>query len=554
VALSTPLTSPELAASFRAAGYWRDVTIYERFRSAAEANSTKIAIVDGNRRISYAELLTTVQNVASNLLDLGVPPGGVVAMQSRNAAELAIFHLAAHRIGRLYMPLHDSWRELELLHLLRQSRAGVLVIPGVYRGFDYAAMIWAIREQLPNLHHIFTLDGRHADLPSFASLMMPGRRSVAALNAELPDPDAPATIMLSGGTTSLSKMSRFSSNNLLNMLNCYAESVEYSSSDVSAAIAPAGTGATGYIYPILTPLIYGGTSVILRRWSDPAEAIDLILGERCSHATGIPAQLTMLVPHLETRVPADFDAFRVFTNAGASLPYDTAVKIEKLMGCAVQSIYGSTDGGTPTMTRLDDPQEKRLSSVGRIVRGCDCELWNAAGERTSGGERGEIVWRGPDKSWGYLADEAATHAAFSADGFYRSGDLGEFDADGYLRIVGRIKDMILRGGRNISPRTIEEALIKHPAVLQVAVAAMPDPILGERACAFVCLRNGASLDFNEMNEFLTEAKLAIWQLPERLEILAELPLSTGGKVAKRQLTQFVTDKLEGERTDQLSDR
>jgi non-ribosomal peptide synthetase component E (peptide arylation enzyme) len=548
MALATPLTSPELAARFRASGYWRDVTIYERFRRTAEANLTKVAIVDGNRRISYAELLRAVHNVAGNLLDLGVPRGGVVAIQSRNAAELAIFHLAAHRIGRLYMPLHDSWRELELVHLLRQSQASALVIPGVYRGFDYAAMIWAIREQLPSLHHIFTLDGRDADLPSFDTLMMPGRRSVEMLDAELPDPDAPATTMLSGGTTSLSKISRFSSNNLLNMLDCYAESVKYVSTDVSAAIAPAGTGATGYIYPILTPLIYGGTSVILRRWSDPVEAIDLIVGERCTQATGIPAQLTMLIPHLESRPPAAFDAFRVFTNAGAPLAYDTAVKIESLMGCAVQSIYGSTDGGTPTMTRINDPQDKRLSSVGRTVRGCDCELWDAYGKRISTGERGEIVWRGPDKSWGYLADDVATQAAFSTDGFYRSGDLGEFDAGGYLRIVGRIKDMILRGGRNISPRSIEEALIKHPAVLQVAVAAMPDPILGERACAFVCLRRGARLDFDEMNRFLAEAKLAIWQLPERLEILHELPLSTGGKVAKAQLTRLVTENLNAERS------
>jgi non-ribosomal peptide synthetase component E (peptide arylation enzyme) len=253
-----------------------------------------------------------------------------------------------------------------------------------------------------------------------------------------------------------------------------------------------------------------------------------------------------MVPGLEKCRPSDFAGFKVFTNAGAPLSYETAVKIESLMGCRIHTLYGATDAGTPTMTDVQDPDEKRLTTVGRVQRGTDCQLWDPQGKPVPVGESGEVVWRGADKSYGYLGDDAATKAAFTPDGYYKSGDLGQFDEQGYLRIVGRIKDMILRGGRNVSPRTCEDPLMKHPSVLEVAVAAMPDPILGERACAFVMLRQGAQLTFDEMIRFLTEQRLAVWQMPERLEIVEDMPRSTGGKIAKAKLTEYVTEKLRAE--------
>jgi non-ribosomal peptide synthetase component E (peptide arylation enzyme) len=190
--------------------------------------------------------------------------------------------------------------------------------------------------------------------------------------------------------------------------------------------------------------------------------------------------------------------------------------------------------------------------VGRVVSGCECEIRDADGKPLPAGQPGEVVWRGADKSWGYLGDDDETAATFTRDGFYKSGDVGVFDEDGYLRIVGRIKDMILRGGRNISPRTIEDLLIQHPAVVEVAVAAMPDPTLGERACAFVMLRPGARLAFEEMVAFLKEQEIAIWQLPERLEIVSDFPRGAGGKIVKKQLTAMVTEKLEAEKQSCVS--
>lgn len=546
MALTTPLTSPERAARYRAQGYWKDATIYERVHAAAQAQPDKVAIVDGERRITYAQLLSTVETIAGNLLDLGIPKGGIVALQSKNAAELPILHLAAQRIGRLYMPLHDSWRDIEVEHALKTAEVTTLLIPGVYRDFDHGAMVAGMLERLPRLKNVFVMDGKPGAFRDFADLLKPHGHSRAELDAERPDPDAPATLMLSGGTTSLSKISPWSSNNLLNSLDAYAESAGYTRDDTTAAIAPAGTGATGYIYGYLTPLLQGATSVILARWKDPQEAIDLIVQNHCTHAIGIPTQLTLMIPGLEQRTLSEFAGFKVFTNAGAALSFDTAEKIERLMGCKIQTIYGATDSGVPTMTSIHDSKDKRLSTAGKVVRGCECLLWDGAGKPVPQGESGEVVWRGPDKSYGYLGDEQATRSAFTADGYYKSGDLGQFDAEGYLRIVGRIKDMVLRGGRNVSPRTSEEPLMAHPAVLEVAVAGMPDPVLGERACAFVMLKPGQTLSFDEMKQFLIDNKLAIWQLPERLEIVDDMPRSTGGKIAKAKLTALVIEKLKAE--------
>jgi len=546
MALQTPLTPPELAAEYRRQGWWKDITVYERVKNAAQSVLNKVAIVDHNRNLTYQHVLNLVDTIAGNLLALGIPKGGVVSVQLKNSAELPIMHLAAQRIGRVYMPLHDSWRDVEVLHSLRLSKAHTLLIPGSYNNFNYIQMIEEIRGELPDLKNIYVLEGNAGQFKSFNDLLKPHSYTQEQLDAERPDADAPAMLMLSGGTTSLSKISIWSSNGLQNMLNVYMEQAGYTSSDRTAAIAPAGTGGTGYIYGFLSPLLVGATSVILPKWKDPNVAVDLIVENKCTHAIGIPTQLTLMIPSIEQRNTSDFNSLKIFSNAGAPLTYETAEKIEILMDCKIQTIYGATDAGTPTLTSTNDNREKRLTTAGKVVRGCDCQLWDSNGKPVPQGESGEVVWRGPDKSWPYLGDPESTKNAFTADGYYRSGDLGRFDDEGYLRIVGRIKDMILRGGRNISPRTIEEPLMKHPAVLEAAVASMPDKILGERACAFVMLKDGCSLTFDDVVKFLTEEKLAVWQLPERLEILDDMPKSTGGKIAKAKLTAIVTEKLKAE--------
>ena len=547
MSIALPLTSPEHAARYRKEGLWHDRTYYELFAESAARHPDKTAIVEGSRRITYAELSTTINNLAGNLLDLGLAPGDIVSLQTKNSSLMPIVHLACNRIGLLYMPLHDTWRDVEVKHLLNRARAKVLITPAEYRGFNHANMIASIRGELPALKHVFTIEGSAPGTRELAELLKPTKHSKAELDARRPDPDLPAHTMLSGGTTALSKISRFTCNDLMVMLDNFTRTAEFTENDIIAALAPAGTGATGYIFPILVPLLHGATSVILERWGgNVPEAVEMIRREKCTCSVAIPTQLTLMIPELEKYKPTDFPHYRLSYNAGAALPYDTGLKMEQLTNCVIQSMYGSTDGGVPTVTAVKDPKEKRLSTVGRVVPGCECELWGPDGKPVPKGEQGEVVWRGADKCYGYLGDDEQTAAHFTKDHFYKSGDLGQFDAEGYLRITGRVKDMILRGGRNISPLTIEEQLIKHPSVVDVAVTSMPDTSLGERACAFVILKKGAALAFEDAVEFLKSQHLAVWQLPERLELIDDFPRGPGGKVLKSALTKMVTAKLKAE--------
>ena len=545
--MELPLTSPEKARQYRAAGLWQDVTLSERFLAQADRFADKLAIVVDGRRATYRQLQRDVLSVANGLLAEGLEPGDVIAGQLPNSYEIPVLHLACNMVGMLYMPLHDSWRALEVGHLLAQAKVKVVISRHLYRDFDYVQMIRDLRPDLPDLKTHFVIGESAGDgIKPFEMLIAAeplGTKQIASLR---PDPDYPAALMLSGGTTAISKISRYSSNDLQAMLNAARDGARFVETDVAAALAPAGTGATGYVYPVLMPLLNGGTSVMLPHWSNPEDAADLMVRENCTYATAIPAQLIKLLPTFRSRPRDDFHNLRVITNAGAPLPYDAAREVEELTGAVIQSIYGATDAGTPTLTTADDPREKRLGTVGRIVPGCECEIRDSDGNALPAGTVGEVTWRGADKSWGYLGADDQTRSVFTQDHFYKSGDLGQFDEDGYLKIVGRIKDMILRGGRNVSPLLIEEALIKHADVQDVAVAAMPDPVLGERACAFVIARPGAGLELAGLLDFLRGEGLATWQLPERLELMQELPRSAGGKTLKRELTALVTEKLKAE--------
>jgi acyl-CoA synthetase (AMP-forming)/AMP-acid ligase II len=351
--------------------------------------------------------------------------------------------------------------------------------------------------------------------------------------------------MLSSGTTALPKISLYSSNNFHALANQTLDALRCQRDDIAAGLASCGTGAVGYIFPVMSPLLHGASSVLLEHW-DPAAGVDMLLKHRCTYAVAVPAQMTQMLPLLKTHSPLDFANFRAFFNGGAPLPHEVARQVEELMDCRVLCNYGSTDGGVCVTITWDDSREKRLSTVGRPGVEREVKLVDSNGNTVASGEQGEIYWRSPEKSYGYMNDEAATQVAFTEDRFYRSGDLGRLDEDGYLMVVGRVKDMILRGGRNMSPRIIEDTMIKHPAVLEVAVAAMPDPILGERACAFAVLKNGSKLEFDELIAFLKREKLSVWMLPERLEIMEDLPRSAGGKIAKNKLTAFISARLQEE--------
>lgn len=527
------------AREYREAGIWGDKTMPELFDQHVAAHPEKLAVIDGEVRWTYGELADLTQRGAQLLLNLGVRPGDPVAVQVPTCALLPLINLAANRIGAFMVAMPTRWRRAEVGSLLATIGAEVLISVACDRDIDVRALHEELRPELPDLREV--LYARTGSAGSFESRV----RATAPINPRTarelrPDPDQPAHVMCSSGTTGVPKAGLWSANDMIAFLvRQTAPALELNSDDVAGAIAPAGQGSTGYIFPILMPLLVGATSAMLEDWK-PQPALDLLARERCTYATAIPTQLVMLLDlDLEA---VDLSAFTRFNNAGAPLPPLVAEEIERRMGCRVQNVYGTTDGGVPTMTTIADSDWARWNTVGKVCTGEEIELRAPDGTVVASGETGEVFWRGANKTWGYLNQPDYDDTNWDPQGWYRSGDLGCFE-DGYLRIVGRAKDMILRGGMNVFPFEVETVLIKHPAVTAVAIIPVPDDRLGERACAVV-VPTGEPPTLKDLTNFLDTQGLAKFKFPEQIVLLDELPTNPGGKVDKGRLQQLVAEQTQ----------
>jgi non-ribosomal peptide synthetase component E (peptide arylation enzyme) len=523
------------AARFVADGLWGEQTFAEIVDGWAAAGGEKLAIADQTVRWSYAELRDISLRLASVFVDLGVQPGDPVVVQIPSSAWLPAVHLAANRVGAIFVPMSATWRHSEMSRLLPTVDPRVIILPRANNEFDHADVVSGLRHQLPSLAAVLMLDlagplPPDADDEAGVTALVAAAEPISAeeQSRRRTGPNAPSHVMCSSGTTGTPKASIWSDNNLLALLERqYASAIELVRSDKAAGLAPADTGSTGYGFPVVAPLLVGASGVLLEKWS-PAAALELIIQERCTVATAIPTQMVMLLDlDLEA---ADLSSFTRFHNAGAPLASHTAEAIETRMGCLVQTVYGATDGGIPTMTSITDPDDARRSSIGPGLPGEELRLVDSEGRDVAAGQPGELWWRGANKSYGYLNQPDYDELVWDQDGWYHSGDLGQVRDDGYVRIVGRTKDMILRGGTNIFPKEIEELLLQHPAVSAVAVVGVPDERLGEQAVAVVVAASGQTVTLTDLTSLLTEKGLAKVKLPEHLILVAELAVNTGAKV------------------------
>jgi non-ribosomal peptide synthetase component E (peptide arylation enzyme) len=541
------LHSDEQIRDFHADGRWGARLLVDHLDARANETPDKIAIVEDRRRLSYRDVVRMSENVAAGLLDLGIGRGDVVAIQAPNWAELPIVHFATDRIGAIFVPLSEGFRDQELRHLLRQSRARVIFCADALRGFWPRDLIEKLRGDLPDLRHVISLRASgDSTACTFESLAESGkwrheagRPLFASCRA---DADAPSHVMVSSGTTGLPRCSLFSDNNtIVKLLQQYVRAARVGSADVAAALAPAGTGATGYNYPILAMLLLGGTSVLLEHWNSNRldQALELIAANACTVAVVVPAQLARLVQAADLH-RYDLGPLRVVTNSGAKLPRSVAESVERLFGCTVQTIYGTSEAGATAMTRVDDTDAQRRNTVGQPLDGQEVRLLDAEGRDVSPGEVGEVCWRGANKSYGFLNDAEGTAKVWDADGLLHSGDLGRLEADGYLQIVGRKKDMIIRGGQNVNPGAIEDILIHHPGVAEVAVVAFEDAVLGERIAACVVAKSGHAPSLESLKSLVRDKGFAAWHQPELLVPMNELPRNAGGKIDKTSLSRTAT--------------
>lgn len=533
-----PLTA-ELRERTRKEGAWFPSSFAELFDRNAAAHPDKPAVGDQTVSYSYQELAHLTRRVALGLSEVGVRAGDVVAVQSPNRVWLPVLHLACNRLGAIFLPLSEGWRRTEIEYLLKLSGArAVCVPPKGKKDFDYRAVIDEIRTGIPTLEIVISLAG-DAESPTLPELAdTEGDASVLSGIG----PEEWSFCLVSSGTTSMPKISKWTDIGLnAKLLGTFAKRINLTDEDTALSLAPASMGSTGYVYPVLAPLLVGATSVIMERWV-PEDSLALIEKTGATYASVVPTQMVQMLRSPEMK-RYDLSSFTRFFTAGAPLPVEVARRIEEEMRCRITSLYGSTDGGACAMTSLDDPDEKRHTTVGRRVQGMEVRVVDAmADEELPHGEPGEVAYRGITKTLGYVNQPEREEEMF-VDGWYRSGDMGVLDSDGYLSILGRTTDMIIRGGQNISPREIEEVLSHYPKVAEVAVVGMPDEVMGERVCAFVApAADSEEPTLQELTEFIVSHNVAKWKLPERLEIIDSLPLNTGNKVDKDSLRQLAAEK------------
>ena len=540
---------PEFAARYRGKGYWKGRTLGECFDAWTARFGARTAIVAGTERVSYAELGRRVDRAAAALAALGLRPRDRVLMQLHNAPEFLYVTFALFKIGALPVMALPAHRETEIRHLLAFSEAVAYCAPAELRGFDYVAMIRALAPHAPSLRHVLVSGEAPPGTVSIDAVVRgaagaPGSVPDGALGELRPAASDVALFMVSGGTTGLPKLIPRTHDDYAYIVDLAAEASGLGPESVYLIALP-----ISHNFSFGTPGALGalsrGATVVLAPSPNPETAFALIERERVTNTAAVPAVLIQwLASPLRER--HDLRSLKVVQVGGSRLNPELAQRVKPLLGATVQQVYGMAEG-LNNYTRLDDPEEVIFNTQGRPLSPDDeVRVVGGDGRPVAPGERGELVTRGPYTIRGYYKAPEHNAASFTPDGFYRTGDLVRVTPSGNFSVEGRVKDLINRGGEKISAEEVENAVLGHPAVQNVAVVAMPHPVLGEAVCAYVIARPGAPLTLEALRAFLERAGIARFKVPERLEIVDRFPLTSVGKISKKDLRAEIAARLRAE--------
>ena len=466
--------------------------------------------------------------VASGLRALGVERGDVVAVQLPNWWEFAAVHLACGRIGAAFCPLMPILRERELLFILGLCEAKVFVVPKLFRGHDFAAMARGMRPKLPKLQQVVVVD--EDGLDGFEPCLLNGGPPIgapAAGGARGLRPDEMAVLMFTSGTTGEPKGVMHSSNSLVAAANSITDRLKLRQDDVVLVAAPL-PHMLGFAASWLLALRLGATTVLQDVW-EAKRGISLMQAEGVTYTAGSTPFLND-VCEFSAATGVKSKSFRAFMCAGAPIPPALVERALAEMNLKVSSAWGMTEIIAGTMTEPVHASDKSSKSDGRAMDGMEVCVVDLAGKRLPAGVAGRLLVRGAQRAMGYY--KRPNLMVLDDDGWLDSGDLAYMDTEGYIRITGRTKDVLVRGGENVPVVEIENLLYKHPAVAGVAIVGFPDRRLGERACAFIVTRPGKTIDLPEVHRYLAETKTAKQYWPERVELVSALPVTPTGKVQK----------------------
>jgi 2,3-dihydroxybenzoate-AMP ligase len=531
----------EFAERYIRTGIWRRETISQAIAKAALDRADSIAVADPARSLTYSQFLAEAGNLAALLSRCGIERADRVVVQLPNSVEFATLTLACLEIGALPIMALPALRKAELEYLVSFSEAKAIAIAPEYRGFDHAALARELKARLPALKCIISTapaDG--------CVCMREDAGSKHSIGSSTHNPFDVALFLLSGGTTGMPKLvPRAHCEYLYNARESAVVCGLNSESRILIAL-PAGHNFPLACAGLLGALLSGARTFFTQS-TKAADLADTIEREQITHLPCVPT-IAIALLDLPQSSRARLASLRVVSVGGQRLQEPTARALRRAFPhLVVQQVFGMAEG-LVCYTRLDECEDIAFTTQGRPLSPADeIRIVDVDGSEVAAGEVGELLCRGPYTLRGYFRAPERNRDAFTADGFYRTGDLVRLHPSGNIVVEGRIKDVINRGGEKINAEEIEAHLIAHPAVDAAAVVAMPDAVLGERACAYVTVRGGHTFDLATMRELLAARGVAKFKWPERVEIIDQFPLTNVGKIKKTELRRSIAEKLATER-------
>lgn len=536
-------------AAYRQQGLWGDASLADYWQQTARAMPDKIAVVDNHgASYNYSALDHAASCLANWMLAKGIESGDRIAFQLPGWCEFTVIYLACLKIGAVSVPLLPSWREAELVWVLNKCQAKMFFAPTLFKQTRPVDLILPLQNQLPQLQQIVGVD-KLAPATSSLSLSQIIADNTSLTTAITTHGDELAAVLFTSGTEGLPKGVMLTHNNILASERAYCARLNLTWQDVFMMPAPLGH-ATGFLHGVTAPFLIGARSVLLDIFT-PDACLALLEQQRCTCMLGATPFVYDLLNVLEKQ-PADLSALRFFLCGGTTIPKKVARECQQL-GIKLLSVYGSTESSPHAVVNLDDPLSRFMHTDGYAAAGVEIKVVDDARKTLPPGCEGEEASRGPNVFMGYFDEPELTARALDEEGWYYSGDLCRMDEAGYIKITGRKKDIIVRGGENISSREVEDILLQHPKIHDACVVAMPDERLGERSCAYVVLKAPHhSLSPEEVVAFFSRKRVAKYKYPEHIVVIEKLPRTASGKIQKfllrkdimRRLTQDVCEEIE----------
>jgi len=533
------------AVKYNRLRWWPGLTFGDILDRAADVHPDKEAFVDRKTRLTYREAREKTDRLAIGLMDLGIRPLDRVLLQLPNWNEFVFAFFAVQKIGAITVLLIDRLRQFEINNIVGLTGAKAWIVPSRYKNTDYIPIIADVRETNRGLKNVITVRGeRNAKaFPSLEKLIDQTpltAKNLARLARRRPDPMDVAHMGTTGGTTGVPKLAPRTHNSLLAGIEFCSRAWEQNNEDVNLIAGPIGHDLSftkGFIGSVVTM-----GKVVFLDTTDDREICETIAREKVTSIIWVPTLAQRLLQYKDLD-KHDLSSLRKMHSAGGVSHPELVRDVTQRLGMKFYNGYGATEGMT-TITRPSDSLETICSCVGRPTCPYDTyKVIDEKGNELPPGRQGELVLKGPGVFTGYYRNPKENREAFAKDGFFRTGDLARIDAKGNITLTGRIKEMINRGGESISATEIEKLIGRHPGVAAVAVVSMPDPVMGERVCAYIEPKARARLAFNDIISFLKDRKASVLLLPERIEFIAALPYTGAQKVDKQALRKDIELKI-----------